>query len=81
MADENCSGVSENVSAVDAKEGVSTVAVASLGGAEERASEGIAGGNSCVGVVKVSVEVNEYVSVGMSASWPWKAAICPLVCS
>ena len=73
----------ENASAVDARGGVSTVAVALglLVGGAETASDGIVGGNSCVGVVKVSVEVKEYVSVGISASWPWKAAVCPLVCS
>ena len=72
-----------NVSAVDAKEGVSVVAVALRlpGGAEEVAPEKITGWNSSVGVVKVSVEVNECVSVGISASWPSRAAVCPFVCS
>ena len=83
MADDDCSEVSENLSAVDAKEDVSAVAVALRfsRGAEEVAPLENGGWNSCVGVVKVSVEVNESVSVGISASWPWRAAVCPLVCS
>ena len=83
VADGDCSGASEKVSAVDAKEGVFAVAVALRlsGGAEEVAAEENVGWNSCVGVVKVSVEVNECVSVGISASWPSRAAVCPLICS
>ena len=73
----------ENASAVGTKESVSAVAVALRlsGGAEEVSSEENVGWNSCVGVVQVSVEVNEYVSVGISASWPSKAAVCPAICS
>ena len=83
VVDEDCSGSLENASAVDAKGVVSAVAVALRlsRGAEEAASEKITCWNSCVGVVKVSVEVNECVSVGISASWPSRAAVCPLVCS
>ena len=35
---------------------------------------------SCVGVVKAWVEA-ECVSVGISASWPSRAAVCSLCCS
>lgn len=71
MAEVSCSGASENASVVvDAKDSVSAVAVAlrASGDAMDGGCEGKRGFDSCVGVVKVSVEVKEWASVGISAS-------------
>ena len=80
---ESCSGASENASVVDARDWVSAVAVAlwRSDGAPDGAWEGKVGCDSCVGVAKASVETEDCVSVGISASWPWRAAVCSLSCS
>lgn len=67
---EGCSGASEKASLVDARDCVSAVPVTwcLLGTAAEGWLEGKAEWDSCVGVVKVSVEAKDCVSVGISAS-------------
>ena len=66
---------------MDAKDCVSRFFVALLwlsGSAADGAWEGKIGWDSCVGVVKVWVEAEDCVSVGISASWPSRAAVCSL---
>lgn len=67
---EGCSGASENASVVDAKDCVSAVAVGLWlpRTVADGGWEGKVGWDSCVGVVKASVETEECVWVGMSAS-------------
>lgn len=68
---------------VDAKDCVSAVPVGLClrGSAADGAWEKKAEWDSCVGVVKASVELKDCVSVGMSASWPSRTAVCSLCCS
>lgn len=80
---DGCSGASENASVVDANDCVLAVPVGLClsRSPADGAWEGKFGWDSWVGVVNVSVEVKECVSVGISASWPSRAAVCSLCCS